>query len=60
MLLVLGAVCLGLSGCGLSVHGGANGGSGGDGTGGQGVYTITVDAGAPGVAHSVTLTLTVE
>jgi hypothetical protein len=61
MLLVLGAVCVGLTGCGLSVHGGANGGSGGDGgSGGQGVYTITVGAGAPGVAHSVTLSLTVE
>jgi hypothetical protein len=60
MLLVLGAVCLALTGCGLSVNGGTNGGSGGTGSGGQGVYTITVGAGAPGVAHSVTLTLTVE
>jgi MYXO-CTERM domain-containing protein len=61
MLLVLGAVCLGLTGCGLSVKGGDNGGPGGDGgSGGQGIYTITVGAGAPGVSHSVTLNLTVE
>ncbi len=61
VLLVLGAVCLGLSGCGLSIKGGAGGGSGGDGgSSGQGFYTITVGAGAPGVSRSVTLNLTVE
>ncbi len=61
VLLVIGAVCLGLSGCGLSIKGGAGGGSGGDGgSSGQGIYTITVGAGAPGISHSVTLNLTVE
>jgi hypothetical protein len=61
VLLVVGAVCLGLSGCGLSINGGAGGGSGGDGgSSGQGIYTITVGAGAPGISHSVTLNLTVE
>jgi hypothetical protein len=60
VVLVLGAVCLALSGCGLSINGGNSPGSGtGDG-GSQGVYTITVEAGAPGVSHSVTLKLTVE
>ena len=59
MLLVLGALCLGLTGCGLSINGGASTGSGG-GDSGQGVYTITIAAGAPGVSHSVTLSLTVE
>jgi hypothetical protein len=59
MLLVLGAICLGLTGCGLSINGGA-GTTPGSGDSGQGVYTITVAAGAPGVSHSVTLNLTVE
>jgi hypothetical protein len=59
VLLVLGALCLGLTGCGLSINGGASTGSGG-GSSGQGVYTITVAAGAPGVSHTVTLNLTVE
>ena len=59
VLLVLGALCLGLTGCGLSINGGSSTGSG-DGTSGQGVFTITVAAGAPGVSHSVTLNLTVE
>jgi hypothetical protein len=58
VLLVLGALCLGLTGCGLSINGGAQAGSGGES--GQGVYTITVGAGAPGISHSVTLNLTVE
>ena len=59
ILLVLGALCLGLTGCGLSIKGGANTtpGSGGNG---QGVFAITVAAGAPGISHSVTLNLTVE
>jgi hypothetical protein len=58
-LLVLGALGLGLTGCGLSINGGAStGSSGGDGS--QGVYTITVAGAAPGVSHSVTLNLTVE
>jgi hypothetical protein len=60
VLLVLGAVCLGLTGCGLSINGGASTGSGDGGGSGQGVYTITVAAGAPGVSHAVTLNLTVE
>ena len=62
MLLVLGALCLGLAGCGLSVKGGGDTTSPGSGGGSssQGVYTITVAAGAPGVSHSVTLNLTVE
>jgi hypothetical protein len=61
VLLLLGSICLGLSGCGLSIQGGGatNPGQGGGG-GGQGVYAITVEAGAPGVSHSVTLKLTVE
>jgi hypothetical protein len=59
MLLVLGAICLGLTGCGLSINGGA-GTTPGSGDSGQGVYTITVAGGAPGVSHSVTLDLTVE
>jgi hypothetical protein len=59
VLLVLGALCLGLTGCGLSINGGASTGSG-DGSSGQGAYTITVAAGAPGVSHAVTLDLTVE
>ena len=59
VLLVLGALCLGLTGCGLSINGGASTGSGG-GTGSQGAYTITVAASAPGVSHAVTLNLTVE
>jgi hypothetical protein len=59
MLLVLGAICLGLTGCGLSINGGA-GTTPGSSSSGQGVYTITVAAGAPGVSHSVTLNLTVE
>lgn len=59
VLLVLGALCLGLTGCGLSINGGAATGSGG-GTGSQGAYTITVAAAAPGVSHSVTVNLTVE
>jgi hypothetical protein len=59
VLLVLGALCLGLTGCGLSINGGASTGSG-DGTGGQGAYTITVAASAPGVSHAVTLNLAVE
>jgi hypothetical protein len=56
---MLGALCLGLTGCGLSINGGDATGSGG-GTSGQGAYTITVAAGAPGVSHAVTLNLTVE
>jgi hypothetical protein len=62
MLLVLGALCLGLAGCGLSVKGGGDTTSPGSGGGSssQGVYTITVAAGAPGISHSVTLNLTVE
>ena len=65
MLLLAGAVCLGMSGCGLSINGGNTGGSGGGGGGGstggsQGIYTITVAAGAPGLTRSVTLNLTVE
>jgi hypothetical protein len=60
MLLALGALCVGLSGCGLSINGGATTPGQGSGGSGQGVYTITVDAGAPGVSHSVTLQLTVE
>jgi hypothetical protein len=60
VLLVLGAICVGLSGCGLSIKGGGGTPPGqGDG-GSQGVYTITVEAGAPGVSRSVTLKLTVE
>jgi hypothetical protein len=59
MLLVLGALFLGLTGCGLSIKGGANT-TPGSGDSGQGVYTITVAAGAPGITHSVTLNLTVE
>jgi hypothetical protein len=59
MLLVLGGICLGLTGCGLSINGGA-GTTTGSGSSGQGVYTMTVAAGAPGVSHSVTLNLTVE
>lgn len=56
-----GAVCLGLGGCGLSIDGGAtSGGSGSGGGGTQGVYAITVGAGAPGVTRSVTLNLIVE
>lgn len=57
-LLVLGSICIGLTGCGLSIKGGDSSGSGGGN--GQGVYTISVSAGAPGVSHSVTLNLTVE
>jgi hypothetical protein len=52
-------MCLGLTGCGLSIQGGASNGDGG-GDSGQGVYTITVGADAPGVTRSVTLNLTVE
>jgi hypothetical protein len=59
ILLVLGALCLGLTGCGLSIKGGANT-TPGSGSNGQGVFTITVAAGAPGITHSVTLNLTVE
>lgn len=59
VVLVLGAACLGLTGCGLSIQGGASTGDG-SGGGGQGVYTITVGAGAPGVTRTVTLDLTVE
>jgi hypothetical protein len=59
MLLVLGAICLGLTGCGLAINGGAAT-TPGSGSSGQGVFTITVAAGAPGVSHSVTLNLTVE
>jgi Abnormal spindle-like microcephaly-assoc'd, ASPM-SPD-2-Hydin len=58
-LLVLGALCLALSGCGLSIHGGSSS-SPGAGTPGQGIYGITVGGTAPGVSHSVSLTLTVE
>jgi hypothetical protein len=61
MLLVLGALCMGLTGCGLSINGGnttPGQGSGGGST--QGVYTITVEGGAPGVSHSVALKLTME
>ena len=58
-LVVLGALCLGLSGCGLSINGGASSGAG-SGTSSQGVYGITVGGTAPGVTHSVNLTLTVE
>jgi hypothetical protein len=59
MLLVLGAICLGLTGCGLAINGGAAT-TPGSGSSGQGIFTITVAAGAPGVSHSVTLNLTVE
>jgi hypothetical protein len=59
-LLVLGAFCVGLTGCGLSINGGATTPGQGSGSSGQGVYTITVAAGAPGLSHSVTLNLTVE
>jgi hypothetical protein len=59
VLLMLGALCLGMTGCGLSINGGASTPPGGSGSG-QGVYTITVEGGAPGIAHSVTLNLTVE
>jgi Abnormal spindle-like microcephaly-assoc'd, ASPM-SPD-2-Hydin len=59
MLLVLGALCLGLTGCGLSIKGGANT-TPASGDSGQGVYTITIAAGAPGISHSVTVNLTVE
>jgi hypothetical protein len=60
-LLVLGAVCLGLTGCGLSFNGGNNGTSGNTGgSGSQGTYSLTVQAGASGIARSVTLNLTVE
>lgn len=58
-LLLVGAVIVGLSGCGLSIHGGASSGTG-PGTPSQGVYTVTVGGTAPGVTHSVSLTLTVE
>jgi hypothetical protein len=60
VLLVLGAICIGLSGCGLSINGGGTPPGQGSGASGQGAYTITVAAGAPGVSHSVTLQLTVE
>jgi hypothetical protein len=60
LLLVLGAICVGLSGCGLSVNGGATTPGQGAGGSGQGLYTITVEAGAPGLSHNVTLQLTVE
>jgi hypothetical protein len=59
LLLIAGGVCLGMSGCGLSIHGG-NAGGGGSSGGSQGAYTITVGAGAPGLTRSVTLNLTVE
>jgi hypothetical protein len=60
VLLVLGLICVGLSGCGLSIKGGGAAPPGqGDG-GSQGVYTIMVEAGAPGVSRSVALKLTVE
>jgi hypothetical protein len=58
VLLMLGALCMGMTGCGLSINGGASTPSGGGS--GQGVYTITVAGGAPGIAHSVTVNLTVE
>jgi hypothetical protein len=60
VLLVLGALCMGLTGCGLSINGGGTTPGQGSGDGSQGVYTITVEGGAPGVSHSVALTLTVE
>jgi hypothetical protein len=59
VLLVLGLLCLGLTGCGLSIKGGTNTTPGSGGSG-QGVYAITIAAGAPGISHSVTLNLTVE
>jgi Abnormal spindle-like microcephaly-assoc'd, ASPM-SPD-2-Hydin len=60
VLLVLAAFCMELTGCGLSINGGATTPGQGSGNSGQGVYTITVAAGAPGLSHSVTLNLTVE
>jgi hypothetical protein len=60
VLLVLAALCLGLTGCGLSINGGATTPGQGTGDSSQGVFTITVGAGAPGISHSVTLNLTVE
>jgi hypothetical protein len=60
VLLVLGALCMGLTGCGLSINGGGTTPGQGSGGGSQGVYTITVEGGAPGVSHSVALTLTME
>jgi hypothetical protein len=59
VLLVLGALCLGLTGCGLSVKGGASPPAG-SGDSGQGVFTLTVGGSAPGILHTVTLNLTVE
>ncbi len=58
-LLIVGGVCLGLSGCGLSINGGRAAATPGGGAT-QGVYTLTVGGTAPGVTHSVTLSLTVE
>jgi hypothetical protein len=49
-----------LTGCGLSINGGGTTPGQGSGGGSQGVYTITVEGGAPGVSHSVALTLTME
>jgi Abnormal spindle-like microcephaly-assoc'd, ASPM-SPD-2-Hydin len=60
VLLVLGVFCVGLTGCGLSINGGATPPGQGSGNSSQGVYTITVAAAAPGLSHSVTLNLTVE
>jgi hypothetical protein len=60
VLLVLGALCMGLTGCGLSINGGNTTPGQGSGGSGQGVYTITVEGGAPGVSHSVALKLTTE
>lgn len=59
LLVVAGVVCLGMTGCGLSINGGVDGG-GGSGGGSQGAYTITVGAAAPGLTRNVTLNLTVE
>lgn len=58
LLLAIGALCLGLSGCGLSIKGGGTTAASTSAT--QGIYTITVGGTAPGVTHSVTLNLTVE
>ena len=52
---LLGVLCLGMAGCGLSIHGGAAASSGT-----QGSYTVTVGAAVPGVQHTVSLGLVVE
>ncbi len=61
LLVVLGIAAMG---CGLTVKGGAGSPAGsGSGSGSSGVsgnFTVTVSGGAPGVEHSVALTLTIE